>query len=206
MSCILLCYIVAPFFYKLLKNDIASIAFVGVICLLGEFFGDTTYMILISRIPIFIIGMLYANKRDRIECNFICKIGLLIAFVVGNGILGYSYFKLNNLLDSKGLYYYPFIFISPAICYGISVLFERFRKLLVIEEILNMLGKSSFEIYLTHILIFELIEKLIYKNFLPNNLLIWLVSFIVITIAVKTLKAFVEAMMCCIENKIRGGN
>ena len=82
-----------------------------------------------------------------------------VALVMGVGCLLYFYSNYAALLWSHGLYWYPFILITPGLCCLFSLFMEVMSKNVVgkwLEKILNVLGKYSFEIFLVHALIFDL--------------------------------------------------
>lgn len=106
--------------------------------------------LVLSRFPIFIIGMIFASlSQRRVVANkiFIC-ISCLIA---GVGILVMpilvGYFSHAYLWDTM-LYWLPFMLITPGLCYSISWLLEHFPT--KGRYIFYCCGKLSLEIYLVH--------------------------------------------------------
>ena len=63
-----------------------------------------------------------------------------------------------TLID-YGMYWYPFILITPPLCMGLSFLFQKADKLSRVFAPLRWLGKSSFEIYLVNVWIYELSKQ-----------------------------------------------
>lgn len=63
-----------------------------------------------------------------------------------------------------GLFWYPFITFTPGFCILISLIARKLGKYRFCNlciSIFSKLGKYTFEIYLTHILIFNIFSKLL---------------------------------------------
>ena len=169
ISAIWLMYFLAPFLKGVVdKIDCAYKFFVGVVLLFLLticFWDSTTYIITISRIPIFFIGMCI-GKNAAEDC-WIRKgeMGvLMILAVAGLELLFYFQKNYPDYLWNRAYYWYPFILIVPGLCIMISAFMEVLKKCAkrtggIVEYILGITGKFSFEIYLIHVLIFEIMKK-----------------------------------------------
>ena len=86
-----------------------------------------------------------------------------------------------------GLYWYPFILITPPLCViisYISLLLEKCKITKVLLRLLDLCGSYSFEIYLLHIPLIPVIIKVIEKaGFEKLSIFIWLASVVVLAVA-----------------------
>ncbi len=120
-------------------------------------FLQITAVITVTRIPLFYIGMLFAdmcakNKRITRE-HIIC---MVCAFALGVWLLLFSISKAKQYLWLYGLYWYPFILITPPLCLaisGICIILEKTKITKPIVSFLGLCGDYSFEIYLVHVLL-----------------------------------------------------
>ena len=114
-----------------------------------------------SRFPVFAVGMYVsrlASDRER-RVTPAGALGLLTAAVAGLLLLRYFYAYQPDYLWFHGLYWYPFILITPGLCLLISALFHLTRRLPPsrwLAAALAKAGECSFEMYLSHILCFDL--------------------------------------------------
>ncbi len=159
ISCIIVCYIMTPYFASFIEKNTIIHNFILVIFLIiasTAFIYDHKFIIVATRIPIYVIGMIFA-KNDHHEIKGLI-VPLLIAFMVGIIVLGTSFKFLSSNIYDYGLYWYPFILIAPFLCLmftKVSILFER-AKLLPILNAIKLIGNISFELFLIHIFIFGL--------------------------------------------------
>ncbi len=120
------------------------------------FLGVNNYMIIVTRLPIFYIGMILGSLSKReIRIKVFHWILLALSFVVGILFLWFSYKKLTAYLWSHGLFWYPFILIVPPLCAGLSCLLsvlEKWRFTRLISTVLSFVGDYSLELYLMQVL------------------------------------------------------
>lgn len=179
-----LMYFLAPFLKGVVDRINSGWKFVTVLSMLLLlticFWESNTYIITISRIPIFFVGMqvgkmICENKvLSRKE-----MISLMIGTVVGTFLLCYCVLKKPDFLQRNACYWYPFILITPGLCLMISVMMELQKKYFgtFIEEKLSIPGKYSFEIYLIHIWFYEILEKrLIANGIVENKISVWIIT------------------------------
>lgn len=181
ISAIFLFYILAPYFMVIVKqaSPLRKIMFFAFLLVLSiPFWGANTYIITISRLPIFYMGMLFGNicKKDK-QISGKHILGMIIAFVLGAISLVLFFAFLPEYLWSHGLYWYPFIAITPALCLAISYILSLMEKIKVLKPIVSffsLCGNFSFELYLVHILLISCISALINSfNLSKFSYLIW---------------------------------
>ncbi len=63
-----------------------------------------------------------------------------------------------TLID-YGMYWFPFILITPPLCMGLAFLFHKAEGIQKAFAPLRWVGKSSFEIYLINVWIYELSKQ-----------------------------------------------
>lgn len=124
------------------------------------FWGSLDLIIVITRIPVFFLGMYFAKLGRQGGCLSGKMLLILITLMfIGIGLLLYfgTYFK--DYLWWWGLDWYPFILIVPGLCVTISYIMEKLGDNLIkkgMETILGFIGKHSFEIYLVQLFIFDI--------------------------------------------------
>lgn len=151
-------YILAPHFHSLVK-DLSPTKFflaeLGLLALSFPFF-DHNYLIFMTRLPIFLAGFYVASKRDSI-LNRNDAIGLALATLIGSlALVACIEFFPSSVLFEYGLWWYPFLLITPGLCFGLSIVSERVPAL---DRIFSPLGSISFELYLVHVLLIEIIDR-----------------------------------------------
>ena len=152
MCLLLLSILLAPFIYACLNKAKKPLLCAGIwalltLCVSVCFWGSRDTM-LYSRLPIFIIGMLLAVPVTR-EMNGKARAALGFAsFAVGLAVLYLSFAKFPVYLNDCGLYWYPFILVTPPLCAGLAWLFQKASKAAKWFAPLRYLGKASFEIFL----------------------------------------------------------
>lgn len=177
---LLVLYLVTPLYIKVFKKvdkkecfTYGVIGIVLVLCVSLANMNLSYLLIFISRIPIFIIGILFGYNMQINK--YITKKQLLIyvgKLIAGSILLviAFEYFPMD--LWKYGLFWYPFILITPALCIFISLLLDKVvEKCQIINKILIFWGKNSLDIYLIHAIIMPLfyyqwIEKLNIKEYL----------------------------------------
>ena len=174
-------YLMAPLLKKIvdkINTKYQFVSIIGVLFLFSICFWDTTtYIIIMSRFPIFFIGM-YVGKMAWQDI-VIRKVGFcscMVMMVAGIGLLRYLQNVYPDYLWSRGGYWYPFILIVPGGCMLISYMMEVLKKIGMdwIEKILAIPGKFSFEIYLLHIWFFDILNNnLIAKGILEYKRSVW---------------------------------
>ena len=153
-----LSYLLTPWLAPLAKRcDGRAKAIAAVLALLVfsfAFWGDTQFIIILTRLPIFFVGMLFAAESQRREAMSKTELALLLVLIpVGAAILWESPKFFADLVWSHGLAWYPMLLIAPGLCVivaAVSALLERFAVARWINKALGLLGGITFEIYLVH--------------------------------------------------------
>lgn len=167
----------------------------GLFLLTVPFWNGNHLLIILSRLPVFYLGMIYA-KGCREGKMLTWKQGALSAAAVAAGLaaLYLACTKAWESLDARGLYWYPFFLIAPG---GCVLLFlgaqwlERCRLGRWISKGLDTIGKHSFEIYLIHVPLYELLVELTagWEWTLMQRNLFWLATLPVVAVCCAGLKA-----------------
>ncbi|MFH1512068.1 MAG: acyltransferase [Bacillota bacterium] len=152
--------LIAPAVYAVLRGGKTR----GLIVLLVIAFGigaanvGMEQMMPVSRLPVFILGMafgLWQGSAKRARLNIL----LLLSFVAGLFLVEYCMHRQTWLLIDYGMYWFPFILITPPLCMGLAFLFHKADGIQKAFAPLRWVGKSSFEIYLINVWIYELSKQ-----------------------------------------------
>ena len=209
ISALILFYVIAPYFKGVIDN-IGKVKlllfFLLLICLTVGFWNSKVYIITMARIPIFFLGMLTGKMALSGKYTVYAKEKFVsyLVMLVGVIILSLAYTYCRNILWSHGVYWYPFILITPGLCLFISNIIsviEKRAELHWIKKCLDIVGKNSFEIYLIHIFLFEavipfVVEKLYLQKY--NNI-VWLGCFALLPIIVVCFKLYVKIVIKCVS-------
>lgn len=181
ISAIFLFYILAPYFMGLVKqtSPVRKIVFLAFLFVCSiPFWRANTYIITISRLPIFFIGMVFGDmcKKDK-QISTIHIVSLFVAFILGTVSLVVFFSSFPRYLWSHGLCWYPFIAITPPLCIAISYILMFLKRIKVLKPIVSFLslcGNYSFELYLVHILLISCIPMFINAfNLHQISYLVW---------------------------------
>ena len=140
--------------YHMLAILLGCAMLAGLCCI-----GDDRYMA-VSRLPIFLLGMAFAMKGESTWKPLTSRLALLISFFVGLGVLFLFFACYPELLVPYGMYWHPFVLITPPLCLSLGFLFHRMESVRFLFLPLRMLGRASFEIYLLNVWL----EKLAKEN------------------------------------------
>ncbi len=179
------CYLLAPIFKSIVsKAKLTNIIFV-LLCLvvISTVYFHQFELIFWSRLPVFLMGIAIAEISNRkSSITLFNTIILTLCLFLGFALLFLFYLKFNSLLWTYGLWWYPFILITPGLTLLISIFSNRLSKTKCrfIVAIVDKLGRNTFPIYLSHIFIIDissdLRDNLIFINDSMYNLLIILAT------------------------------
>ncbi len=208
-----LLYFLAPYFYSVIKKYDSGKQYIGMIFVLVLFtipFCGSELMIMMTRVPIFFMGMCLARLvKENISIGKKEIIALTILMILGFVSLWYFTTYCFNILWTHGLYWYPFILIIPGMCMLISIAMEKIVTFKIgpyVEKVLAILGSYSFEIFLVHALMFD-----IYRAFFIaidpkyNWDMYWYIVILLITpccMVFIALNKFINKMLNIIKEKI----
>ena len=153
-----LSYLLTPWLAPLAKRcDSRGKAVGAVLALLVfsvAFWGDTQLIIMVTRLPIFFVGMLLAAESQRREALKKVELACLLALLpVGAAILWVLPGRFPDLMWSRGLAWYPMLLVAPGLCVAITAAaawLDRFAPGRGINRAAAFLGGLTFEIYLVH--------------------------------------------------------
>lgn len=163
-------YFIAPILYQLIsacKKRWHYIAlFLGFASIGFPFFFDLVHLMGAARLPIFVLGMMWAHLEHMVKgqeknmkgtgWGWMCL--TLGNFVIGTILLLLCIYRYEETLWAYGTWWYPFLLITPGLCFLLSMLMEfagKFKLGRILLKILKWLGTASFEIYLLHIALFD---------------------------------------------------
>ena len=199
ISAILLFYFFAPCFKTLVDRTsrLGNTLFLFFLILVTiPFWNSNNMIIIVTRLTIFYIGMLLAKlcKADvKISAKYIVLAVLM--FLAGCVSIWYFWTFLGAFKWSHGLYWYPFILVTPPLCMAISLismLLEKSKITKVISWLLSICGAYSFEIYLVHIPFLTLVPLLIKKYSLESKgYILWLASGVLLIVGCFVLKGII---------------
>ena len=167
ISCIWLFYFLAPYIYfhtVKIKTKFSAVIFTLFLLLFSiPFFRCDNLIIMITRLPLFFIGMYFGKlsiSKDYILSKKSIIMYILIS-IIGVATLMFFYTHYSKYMWSYGLYWYPFILITPGLCIIISIIFSYIDSKKIgkyINKFFNVIGNNTFEAYLTHIFLFSIIK------------------------------------------------
>lgn len=192
IAALIILYILAPYLKALadrLTHTWAHYVVVGVFVILTiPFWTADNFIIIVTRLPIFYFGMYFARQCNAgKQLNLRDILSYTVAVLVGITILWKTSHIFSEILWSHGWHWYPFILIVPGLCVWISlagIVLEKFKIGRWGMGMLESIGKYSFEIYLIHIPLYEiLIEVLPARNLPVHGNLLWVGTIPIIAVA-----------------------
>lgn len=170
-------YLAAPLFYRLIvsltKRWQKGLLLVWAVLLGIAFWTDNNLLMGVSRLPVFLVGMLWAQEeslhakkdgiREKNTDRSFWKNGaaLSLLFVTGMAVLLVCYFTLPDyVVWGFGIWWYPFLLIVPGMCFLLGLVFEgmdRIKGVRLLLKPVKLIGEASFEIYLLHIAAFDIL-------------------------------------------------
>lgn len=188
ISAIWLLYLLAPIIKEIIEvihSKIKLAALVMLLLLVSVSFWEGENMILISRIPIFLIGMYFAkiSKNKTMPLKKMQYTMLVLGTALGFVILRLLIRNCFDEMWSRGYWWYPFILIVPGLCMGISFVAQKTENMKVLDVVrrgIEWVGKYSFELFLLHIWFFEIYQLLINRNLIVNRTKCWIILVILL--------------------------
>lgn len=159
---LVLLYLISPLFIRLVSFNTYVYALVtALLTLLAIILWNTWQlpkfqMMCYSRIPIFMLGIYigHISKHQNYQGIFNYKVIWIVTAIIG---IAFIYFCYANYKDpqlwASALYWLPFIIIIPGLIIVSGYLLNY--QIGVINSTLKYFGKISYELYLTHIIVFE---------------------------------------------------
>ena len=130
--------------------------------------GTDTHL-LIARFPVFFLGICFSKLSTESEKLPWHTIAAFFACIpIGVFLLIYCSINCPLYLKEYGVYWYPFVFVAPAVCMLISLICSAIEKISAgkyLVKLFDRLGSYSFEIYLIHFSAIEITKKYIGMNY-----------------------------------------
>lgn len=154
-------YLLTPLLFEIINfvrmSSIKKILFLLFVCSWNILFINQHTLIAVSRILVFILGMMVASSEIYEEKTY-----SFIAYVLfGIGVLWFVFLHYYCEFDfrwNSGLEWYPFSLITPGWCLILAKILNNVKKyklFIPFRKILYLIGQSTFEIYLIHIWLFK---------------------------------------------------
>ncbi|MCR5494391.1 MAG: acyltransferase [Treponema sp.] len=202
ISAMWLFYILSPYFYSILnkyskKYQILLLIFTSFLFSIP--FIGSKFLITFSRLPVFFIGMViskYLSENDELSCKNILI--LFVSFIFGLFLLELVKAKFKSIALQTGLLWYPFIFVVPGGCITLSVIASYFDKFYIFNKInrfFSWLGNYTFEVFLTHLFLFDLYGNLVSKNIVSSDNLMFYIFIIILIIPCSFLLSLISKII-----------
>lgn len=176
ISLLLLTILLAPLVHltiKRAKHPYLCCAALLIACgLCGLLFIGHERLMLISRLPIFVLGMGLAGTTPRQQRPKTAALLCAAGFLMGAALLWLGFARRPEWLIRYGLYWYPAFLLVPGLCAGLGFMMDRLAAAGLRFPILTALGKASFEIFLFNGW-FELYLKYVLRSTEPLIYLLW---------------------------------
>jgi peptidoglycan/LPS O-acetylase OafA/YrhL len=172
-------YLSAPLLYSFVKRSDgwrAAIVPVFLYILTIPFLGYVRLLIILTRLPIFYLGILTGKMAENGKTVSLSHIIIADIVSVGGIILtGVLYKAFPDNMYNWGLGWYPAIIVILGICATISLLSQKIEGTAAYRG-MAFIGKYTFELYLAHIFLFEFI---LVKYPIPTNYGTELLAFVI---------------------------
>jgi peptidoglycan/LPS O-acetylase OafA/YrhL len=189
ISAMWLFYFAAPYVVGIVRKITKPYQEIGLLILVWlitvPFLGVDHLIIIATRIPIFVLGVVWGKRSYEEKPIGKCAVFLwMILMTTGIAFLLLFKFHMEDLMWSYGLYWYPFFFIVPGLCLAISMISELFEAHLHMHPVVGMLrivGNHTFELFLLHVVIFEILnEQLIATGVIISRWRYWIAALLVL--------------------------
>lgn len=174
LTFLVIIYLLTPILVQIIDQvcgNVQIIALVMLALIMTIPFVGSEHLIIVTRIPLYILGLYFGRlgKTGGLTLNAKNSCFIFSASCAGLLSLLLVCMKFTDYLWNYGLYWYPFLLITPGVCLFISILLNKMIKTRIgkgIYSCLYSIGKCSFEIYLIHIFFIE-----IYLHFVDIGIL-----------------------------------
>jgi len=202
ISAVWIMYFAAPFLYCFLRKIhtylqaglVLAVAFAATTA-----FWHSSFLVIASRFPVFLMGMMMAKMfKDRETLNKAEVFAALFLMMIGFAVLCLSRTRYADLAAERGIKWYSFLLIVPGLCLLLSLGAEISGKLKVgsvLIKTLDLIGKHTFEVYLTHLLIFDIYKHLLNINRIDNRNSYWWIAVLLVIMASAALHYLTKAVV-----------
>ncbi len=168
ITCLVVFCIIVPYLSEFIsRNDRkGNLLIIVVSFLVSVAFWNNHSIMIASRIPLLILGMIFGKNKDAVirKKIWVCSVIALICGVIS---LESSFLLWHESYLEMGIYWYPQILIIPAGFMIFFSFFQHFDRMVMIgtlRSILRVIGENTFEIYLSHIFLNRIALKLDIQN------------------------------------------
>lgn len=154
-------YLISPLLFAVIERDRKKALWLfPLFFLLDAACVDTSLMMGVSRFPVYFLGMYLG--AEAAEGKQPTKNHLILSGVLAAASMIALYFLVTRtpgIMSKYGFWWHPFLVSTPGCLYFTTWLLEKHEHwgpTRLLNRGLNFLGGKSFEIYLCHILIFEM--------------------------------------------------
>lgn len=116
--------------------------------LLGTAFFGKNQLMLVSRLPIFLLGMGLALPKPQQARHGTAALVCLGGFAAGALLLWLGFAHRPDWLIRYGLYWYPGLLMVPGLCGALGFVMDKLTAFGFRLQMLTTMGKASFEIFL----------------------------------------------------------
>lgn len=174
LSGLLLSLLAAPLIYAIICDErgryLRAAALMAFLLLLDIAFVDCEVNMAISRLPVFVLGMLAAAPHPVATNEKRNALLLSAAGVIGLAVLYACFAVSKELLVVYAMYWHPFILITPALCLWLFWFLKRIPDKALAP--LRLLGRASFEIFLFNVWV-EVLGKKFHWITTPWEWVLW---------------------------------
>ena len=153
-------YLLSPLLFGVIEQyGRKSLLLLGLFILLDAACVDTSLMMGVSRFPVYFLGMYLG--AEAAEGRVPSKRHLILAGVLAVfSMVGFYFLVMYRpgWLSKYGFWWHPFLLSTPGCLYFTTWLLEKHEKWWVTRQLnrgLGFLGGKSFEIYLCHLMVYE---------------------------------------------------
>ena len=181
---LLVLYLVTPFFLdRFIGHEkkwlVLGLAF-GI--LIGLLTLNDVRLIFYSRIPVFVTGFYFAYlAKGEVKISTLMKMVLAVTCLAGFVLLYFCYHRYGGYMWSYGLYWYPFILITPGMLVYLSIFLELVSGISLFG-LLGKLGRYSMEFYLFNEMVIGFIDdfRLPYDDYaIGRNILAMAITLVI---------------------------
>lgn len=141
------------------------------------FWKTSDLIVIAARFPVFYMGMAFARLcRDEHTLTAKSILPLAGVSILGFALLAFATAYFPDTLWQMGMHWYPFILITPGLCIALSLSMILMKRLHLIECILNFFAHYSFELFLVHLFVYEIVKRLIHSGNIPASPVIWILT------------------------------
>lgn len=184
-------YLLTPYFAAVvdkIKKPVGCVFFCLLLVLFSfPFWNVTALIIIVTRLPVYFLGMFFAKCSQESEKKITAKFMLFATLlsILSMAAFFVCFFNLHDELWNYGLWWYPFIITAPTICIYLSFIGRFLEKKPFGQKInsaFSFVGGYTFELFLVHKFIFNETADLIMANKPDHVVAIWFASLIPVVI------------------------